>query len=30
MKIRISLLVIYIECKPSAKYAQDGEQNKCN
>jgi hypothetical protein len=27
MKIRILLLVIYIEYKPSANYAQDGEEN---
>jgi len=30
MKIRILLLVIYIEYKLSASYAQDGEENKCN
>jgi len=30
MKIRILLLVIYIEYKPSASYAQDGEENKYN
>jgi len=30
MKIRILLLVIYIEYKLSGSYAQDGEENKCN
>jgi len=30
MKIRILLLVIYIEYKPSANCAWDGEENKLN
>jgi hypothetical protein len=30
MKIKILLLVIYIEYKPIANYAKDGEENKWN